>query len=251
MRTITRMGHPWARRARPPPCAGELRPRVRHRRRAQHGVRRRRVRVRAPHAFARAPRRRRPQPRRRARPGAGLGAAPSLARRGPTPRHTYGMKRFSILAAFANAVLLLVAVGAIIVEAVDRLRHPAPVPAAIVVVARRHRRSTSAPRCVHARPPRRPQHPRRLPPHARRRRRLGRRRRRRPAHRARPACCGSTRRSRCCSPRLILWSSWGLAKDSVNLALDAVPSGIDPHGSTRRSAASTASSRCTICTSGG
>ena len=28
---------------------------------------------------------------------------------------------------------------------------------------------------------------------------------------------------------LILWSSWGLAKDSVNLALDAVPSGIDPH----------------------
>src|SRR5690349_8357044 len=26
----------------------------------------------------------------------------------------------------------------------------------------------------------------------------------------------------------ILWSTWGLAKDSVNLALDAVPAGIDP-----------------------
>jgi cobalt-zinc-cadmium efflux system protein len=28
---------------------------------------------------------------------------------------------------------------------------------------------------------------------------------------------------------LIMWSSWGLAKDSVNLAMDAVPAGIDPH----------------------
>jgi cobalt-zinc-cadmium efflux system protein len=27
---------------------------------------------------------------------------------------------------------------------------------------------------------------------------------------------------------LITWSTWGLAKDSVNLALDAVPAGIDP-----------------------
>src|SRR5436190_64900 len=27
---------------------------------------------------------------------------------------------------------------------------------------------------------------------------------------------------------LITWSSWGLAKDSVNLAMDAVPAGIDP-----------------------
>src|SRR6476661_7354529 len=40
-----------------------------------------------------------------------------LARRGPTPRRTYGMRRFSILAALGNAGFLLVAVGAITVEA--------------------------------------------------------------------------------------------------------------------------------------
>lgn len=28
---------------------------------------------------------------------------------------------------------------------------------------------------------------------------------------------------------LITWSTWGLARDSVSLALDAVPAGIDPH----------------------
>src|SRR4051794_23902868 len=57
-----------------------------------------------------------------------------LARRGPTPRRTYGMRRFSILAAIANAGILLVAVGAIIVEAVGRLRHPAPVAGGVVSV---------------------------------------------------------------------------------------------------------------------
>src|SRR5215217_392592 len=55
-----------------------------------------------------------------------------LARRGPTPRRTYGMRRFSILAAVANAGILLVAVGAIIVEAVERFRHPAPIAGGIV-----------------------------------------------------------------------------------------------------------------------
>src|SRR5678815_5137741 len=50
-----------------------------------------------------------------------------LARSEPTPRRTYGMRRFSILAAVANAGILLVAVGAILVEAVDRFRHPAPI----------------------------------------------------------------------------------------------------------------------------
>src|SRR6476619_2178603 len=49
-----------------------------------------------------------------------------LARRGPTPRRTYGMRRFSILAAIANAGFLLIAVGAITVEAISRLRHPEP-----------------------------------------------------------------------------------------------------------------------------
>jgi cobalt-zinc-cadmium efflux system protein len=57
-----------------------------------------------------------------------------LARRGPTPRFTYGLRRFSILAAVANAGLLLIAVGAIAIEAVQRLRHPAPVAGRTVML---------------------------------------------------------------------------------------------------------------------
>ncbi len=57
-----------------------------------------------------------------------------LARRSPTPRRTYGLRRFSILAAIANAGFLLVAVGAIGVEAVTRLRHPEPIESGTVMV---------------------------------------------------------------------------------------------------------------------
>ena len=44
----------------------------------------------------------------------------------PDARHTYGWKRASILAAFVNALLLLVAMGALAWEAVQRLGSPAP-----------------------------------------------------------------------------------------------------------------------------
>jgi cobalt-zinc-cadmium efflux system protein len=44
----------------------------------------------------------------------------------PNVRHTYGWKRGSILAAFANALLLLVAIGALVWEAVGRLVSPDP-----------------------------------------------------------------------------------------------------------------------------
>src|SRR5215470_14785497 len=47
--------------------------------------------------------------------------AHSLAQRQPTERYTYGFRSTSILAAFANAVILLVATGAIAWEAVQRL----------------------------------------------------------------------------------------------------------------------------------
>ena len=40
------------------------------------------------------------------------------------PRRTYGLRRSSILAALANAVLLLVAIGAIAWEAVQRFAEP-------------------------------------------------------------------------------------------------------------------------------
>lgn len=62
--------------------------------------------------------------------------AAKLAKVSPTKRFTYGLKNSSILAALANAVLLLVAVGAIIYGAVQRLFEPEPVGGVgIMVVA--------------------------------------------------------------------------------------------------------------------
>jgi cobalt-zinc-cadmium efflux system protein len=57
-----------------------------------------------------------------------------LARQLPTPRRTYGLRSSSILAALFNAIFLLVAVGGISWEAVRRLGQPAPV-ASITVMA--------------------------------------------------------------------------------------------------------------------
>lgn len=57
-----------------------------------------------------------------------------LARRAPTTRRTYGWRRSSILAALGNAVLLLVAVGAIGWEAIQRLRQPEPVVGTTVMI---------------------------------------------------------------------------------------------------------------------
>jgi len=56
-----------------------------------------------------------------------------LSRKQPTDRHTYGYRRASILAALANAALLLIVVGGIAVEAIDRLRAPADVASATVM----------------------------------------------------------------------------------------------------------------------
>lgn len=42
----------------------------------------------------------------------------------PDSRHTYGYKKFTIQASFINALLLCVAVGAILVESVEKLFHP-------------------------------------------------------------------------------------------------------------------------------
>src|SRR4051812_14663883 len=152
-----------------------------------------------------------------------------LARRGPTPRRTYGLRRFSILAAIANAGLLLVAVGAIIVEAVDRLRHPAPIAGGIVSAVaaigivinlgtalgfmrgRDHDLNIRG-AFLHM---------------------LG-----DAGASAGVVVAGLLIRATgqlwidplvsLLLAALITWSTWGLAKDSVNLALDAVPAGIDP-----------------------
>lgn len=57
-----------------------------------------------------------------------------LIRLPPTRRRTYGWGRFSILAALLNAALLLISVGAIGVEAIRRLASPEPVSETTVML---------------------------------------------------------------------------------------------------------------------
>jgi cobalt-zinc-cadmium efflux system protein len=52
----------------------------------------------------------------------------------PDARHTYGWKRASILAAFINALLLLVAMGSLAWEAVHRLQSPVPTEGVTIMV---------------------------------------------------------------------------------------------------------------------
>jgi cobalt-zinc-cadmium efflux system protein len=59
--------------------------------------------------------------------------AATLARRQPSARRTYGLRRSTILVALANAILLLVAVGGITWEAIRRFLHPEPVAGGIVI----------------------------------------------------------------------------------------------------------------------
>jgi cobalt-zinc-cadmium efflux system protein len=57
-----------------------------------------------------------------------------LAKRSPTERFTYGLRSSSILAALFNALLLLVAVGGIAWESIERLIEPTPVAAVTVMI---------------------------------------------------------------------------------------------------------------------
>ena len=56
-----------------------------------------------------------------------------LVRRLPTQRRTYGLRRSSILVSLVNAVVLLIGIGAIAWEAVQRLQHPEPVASDVVM----------------------------------------------------------------------------------------------------------------------
>jgi len=58
----------------------------------------------------------------------------ALALRESSARFTYGLKKASILAALANALFLLVAVGAIGLEAVQRLFRPEPTEGGVVMM---------------------------------------------------------------------------------------------------------------------
>jgi cobalt-zinc-cadmium efflux system protein len=64
---------------------------------------------------------------------AAWGAA-MLMKRAPTERFTYGMRKSTVLAALFNAVFLLVAVGAIALEAIQRLSRPEAIAGRTVIV---------------------------------------------------------------------------------------------------------------------
>lgn len=57
-----------------------------------------------------------------------------LARKDPTPTRTYGLRRSSILAAVINASTLMIAVGAIAWEAFGRINNPEPVASKTIIV---------------------------------------------------------------------------------------------------------------------
>ena len=63
-------------------------------------------------------------------------AAVIMARRAPTGRRTYGLGKGTILASLANAGLLLLAVGAIVWEAIRRFGAPQDIaPGPVIIVA--------------------------------------------------------------------------------------------------------------------
>jgi len=57
-----------------------------------------------------------------------------LTQLAPTRRRTYGLRSSSILASLANAIILLVAIGAIGWEAIRRFAEPVSVPGNIVML---------------------------------------------------------------------------------------------------------------------
>ena len=56
-----------------------------------------------------------------------------LVQRPPTRQYTYGLRRTSILAALINATVLMLAMGGITWEAIQRLQNPAPIPGATLI----------------------------------------------------------------------------------------------------------------------
>ncbi len=56
-----------------------------------------------------------------------------LSRRRPSGRFTYGLRSSSILAALANAIILLVVTGGIAWEALERISRPVPVASIVVI----------------------------------------------------------------------------------------------------------------------
>jgi cobalt-zinc-cadmium efflux system protein len=147
----------------------------------------------------------------------------------PTKRRTYGWRKASILAALINAVVLLVVVGAIAWEGLLRLAHPEPVigttviwvatvgvvintATALLFMAGRHHDLNVRGAFLH------------MAGDA--------------AISLGVVLAGFTMRFTgwfwldpvlsLAIGAVIIWSTWGLLRESINLSMDAVPSGIEP-----------------------
>ena len=59
--------------------------------------------------------------------------ATSMAQKKPTQHRTYGFRRTTILASLVNAIILLIAIGAVAWEAIQRISHPQPVVAGVMI----------------------------------------------------------------------------------------------------------------------
>jgi cobalt-zinc-cadmium efflux system protein len=57
-----------------------------------------------------------------------------LAKTAATEKRTYGLRKSTILAAFFNAILLMIAVGAITIEAMRKLIYPEPVQGSTMMI---------------------------------------------------------------------------------------------------------------------
>lgn len=57
-----------------------------------------------------------------------------IAKRPPSPRHTYGLSRAEVVAAIVNGLLMFVIVASIVITAVERLHTPEPVAGGAVMV---------------------------------------------------------------------------------------------------------------------
>ena len=114
-------------------CAGELRQGVRDRHLAQHRAGRCRSNLRISGKLDRADGRRRTQSERRFRTAGRLGCLDRLEAAAERP-FTYGLRGSSILAALANAVFLLVATGAIGWESIQRFSNSEPIAGITVMV---------------------------------------------------------------------------------------------------------------------
>ena len=55
-----------------------------------------------------------------------------MAKVKPNSRYTYGYKKSTVLVSLRNAIILLVAVGIILAESIEKLRNPQPIAGGVI-----------------------------------------------------------------------------------------------------------------------